>query len=96
MELSKSPKGLSFIDLGAQQVGKLYKTNIFIKANGKVVLNSGGWLTMHTKKCINLICADLGLEIYVQQKAGKWFVHYKSDGHECTKPFADHIELPIA
>jgi hypothetical protein len=92
MRLSKSPKGLQFIKNSDNAYAKLYDTDIFVQIGNKVTLNSGGWRTMHTKKCINLICSDLGLGVSVQQKAGNWLVNLPGG---VQLPFVDGIEINL-
>jgi hypothetical protein len=92
MKLSKQPRGLQFIKIADNAYAKLYDTNIFTQIGNKITLNSGGWRTMHTKKCMNLIFKDLGLPIYVQQKNGYWNVNL---GGGVILPFVDGIEINL-
>ncbi len=74
LSLSKRPKAFKCVQDGDKIVGLLYNTTILIKIGNKIVLNSDGFRTMHTKKCINLIAKDLNLDFYVKQTKGDWFV----------------------
>lgn len=91
MKLSKNPKGLSLVSLNLVTIGQLYRTIIFTKEQDIVTLKAGGWYTAHTKKCINLICRDLGLDIYVSQVKGVWQV---SIG-DVTLPFVDGMQIKV-
>lgn len=91
MRLSKSPKGLQFFENENKAYGKLYNTMIFTKIDGTVTLDSGGWKTMHTKKCLNLIFRDLNLGVSVYQKKGEWFV--VNDG--AVMPFVDRMTFEV-
>lgn len=91
MKLSKKPKGLSVVEHNDTLVAVLYNTKIVVKSQNEIVLNSGGWLTMHTKKCINLIARDLGLGFKVSQKSGQWFVTQ----NEKTVPFTDNMIVKV-
>lgn len=53
---------------------KLYDTIILIHNTntGEFTLNSGGWKTNHTKKCLNLILMPYGVK--VSQVKNKWYV----------------------
>lgn len=68
------PKGLSIVDVHGLSVGKLYKTNIVIVNQnlGDIQLNSGGWMTKHTKKCMNLMLNEYGYN--VSQRDFKWYI----------------------
>ena len=68
------PKGLTIVDVYGLSVGKLYKTNIVIVNQnlGDIQLDSGGWMTKHTKKCMNLILNEYGF--HVSQRDFQWFV----------------------
>ena len=72
----KEHKGLNYINDNGLEVGKLYDTLIVkIERNGDLTLNTGGWLTRHTKTCMNTILGDRGR---VFQKAGEFF--FESSG----------------
>jgi hypothetical protein len=92
MKLSKNPKGFAIISMDDRIVAQLYNTVIFKREDGVVQLNSGGWRTMHTKKCLNLIFKDLGLPLYVTQKKGEWYVLRG----EVKVPFTDNMKLEVA
>ena len=85
------PKGLSVVPTNSATVARLYNTNIVIinhKTN-VITLNSGGWNTKHTKKCINLVCNKLGLYLY--QEKFEWFVSYQDN----VIPFQDEMNITI-
>lgn len=97
MKLSKSPKGLKVFEVDKNTNNKiimadLYDTRIFTLQKNSITLNSGGWRIMHTKKCINLICKDLNLPIYVQQVKGQWRVNLPNN---VQLPFIDGIEINL-
>ena len=90
------PKGLSITTHNGITVAKLYDTNIVIvdSTKGIVTLNSGGWLTKHTKKCSNLVLAQFGLSIV--QRDFKWYViRTCSKGHKQSISFQDNLEVAI-
>ena len=68
------PKGLSVINHNDTLLAKLYATLIveFNTTTNSLILRNGGWRTMHTKKCINLVLKQYGIE--VRQRKGEWFV----------------------
>jgi sporulation protein YlmC with PRC-barrel domain len=68
----KLPKGLSIVSVANLKIAKLYDTNIVIVdgINNLITINTGGWYTRHTKKCINLVLNSMGL--YLTQKNFKW------------------------
>lgn len=91
MKLSKQPKGLQFIADKDNAYGKLYDTMIFRQIGNTVTLNSGGWRTMHTKKCLNLIFKDLKLNVSVFQVQGLWYVQIGTT----EIPFEDGMQLNL-
>lgn len=74
------PKGLSVIEHNGVLLAKLYKTLIVDfetvpKFNTRVLkLDTGGWKTAHTKKCINLVLKEYGIS--VRQSKGQWYVYH--------------------
>lgn len=68
------PKGLSIVSVPKLEIAKLYNTNIVVanEETGLIALNTGGWKTKHTKKCMNLALAKYGLS--VKQVNFEWFV----------------------
>jgi len=84
------PKGLSIVSIQDSTIVRLYQTNIVTKVGLKMVLETGGWKTKHTKKCINLILNQHGLNVY--QKKNVWYVS-KADGS--TVPFQDGMTVSI-
>ena len=74
----KQHKGLNYINDNGLEVGKLYDTLIVkIERNGDLTLNTGGWLTKHTKTCMNTILGERGR---VFQKAGEFFFEPPNGG----------------
>ena len=69
------PKGLSVIFHNGILLAKLYNTVIveYIPADNRLTLRSGGWWTMHTKKCINLVLAEYGFKVVQRKK--QWYVY---------------------
>lgn len=68
------PKGLTIVNVPKLEIAKLYDTNIMLanEETGLITLNTGGWKTKHTKKCMNLALAKYGLS--VKQVNFEWFV----------------------
>lgn len=54
-----------------QVIYKLYETEVLRIDNNGFKLDSGGWLTMHTKNCMN---DNLPSGYKVFQKRGEWFL----------------------
>jgi len=68
----KQRKGLStYTDSDGSVNFKLYDTVILKIKNNKLILNSGGWITNHTKNCIN---DNLPPEYKLYQKNYNWYV----------------------
>jgi len=55
----------------------------------KIVLDSGGWRTVTTKRRMNEVSREFGLDFDVSQRDFRWFVTHK--GKEV--PFDDYMEL---
>lgn len=55
-----------------------YNTPVVSFNNKQIILNSGGWWTMSTKKRMNQVSDFYNLGFRVFQKAGDWFVDYKN------------------
>ena len=84
------PKGYSqFVDSNNKTKVILYKTVIVIfdHINKLITLNSGGWTTMHTKKCINIALSNTPYKVF--QRDHVWYV---TDGITIT-PYSDHMQL---
>lgn len=67
----------------------LHGTDIIKRIGDKVVLSSGGWRTVTTKRRLNQWLNDLGIFIY--QKEYAWYIEY--NGNRIN--FEDNIELTI-
>lgn len=77
------------------------------KVSDTVILNSGGYRTLTTKKRMNEVMEDFGISVRVFQRKYDWFVrvsgnavvHYPGIGynHEVfgseVVPFRDHMEI---
>jgi hypothetical protein len=89
--VKKLPKGLSITPTPTQTVARLYNTNIVVidhKLDG-VTLNTGGWSTKHTKKCMNIVLEPLGYHVY--QKAYQWYIYDRKK--DITTNYADGISI---
>jgi len=87
------PKGLRVTSSinSNHTIYKLYDTEI-VKFNhiaGLLELQSGGWLTKHTKKCMNLALTGTGY--YVMQKGGQWYV----GSTKGFAPYTDGMKLAV-
>lgn len=67
----KLPKGMSLIEKGDIKLSKLYNTLIYDESEYFIDLNTDGWFTKHTKKCLNIALGNKGK---VYQKDKKWYV----------------------
>lgn len=65
---------------------------VMAKANGDIVLNSGGYRTATTKLAINQALCELGSSASVFQRAGKWYVNSSGDDVVC-RDFSDGFTL---
>lgn len=82
--MKRLPKGLSIVNHNGLTIAQLYQTKIVIidHVNNTVQLNSGGWNTNHTKKCINLVLNKH--EIYLYQEKFNWYVNINNTKHSFT------------
>lgn len=87
----KKPRGLKISEVNGSVVIQLYNTVIVRILDGKIHLNSGGWLTMHTKKCINLIIEAYGYKVF--QRKGSWYIHNLTD--ETFVDFKDGLVIDL-
>ena len=87
------PKGLSVVPFKGETVARLYQTNIVLVDHGAqtLTLDNGGWQTMHTKKCMNLILEAFGFSVH--QKKGEWFVTNTKTGE--VKPYENGQAIPL-
>src|SRR5574343_269291 len=70
--MKTNPKGYNmFRECGKTKV-ILYKTIIVVFDGDTITLNSGGWRTAHTKKCMNIALKDSGYRVF--QKKGDWYI----------------------
>lgn len=59
--------------------GILYDTEVFKLVGNRLFLNNGGWITMSTAKCINLLLDYSGLHYRVYRKKGYMFLMSLND-----------------
>lgn len=92
--MKRLPKGLSIVDDSGHNLlaAQLYQTVIVHYQSGHLTLKHGGWLTAHTKKCINLVLSQYDLGLNVKQVKGEWFVSNR-DGK--SVPFQDGMRISI-
>jgi len=88
------PKGVSIYDFNGKTSIKLYDTYIFKidHETMQITLNSGGWNTKHTKKCINMSFDSCHVNAHLFQKKGEWFVSFRDK----IVPFTDSMILDAA
>lgn len=93
------PKGYNVSMRDSKLTATLYQTDI-VEIEGKcITLRSGGWETMHTKKCINLTFEKCFLrdKVHVYQKKHIWYVEFLNQFNTVeTVPFRDGIKLEVA
>ena len=84
-------KGLSVQTFDNKEFFKLYDTIIVTKdlTTGDIMLDSGGWRTKHTKKCINMILSGHNMSVF--QKQYEWYV---SIGDKIVE-FQDNMSVSI-
>lgn len=89
------PKGFKIIQVDStNQIAHLYNTTIVKSSGRNIVLNSGGWYTMHTKKCMNIFLRPFNASVF--QKKGQWYVSYLND--DCTQvtvSFQDNMQFRV-
>lgn len=90
--MSKLPRGLSIVEVTGLKIAKLYSTNIVLinDATNEILLNSDGWNTKHTKKCMNLVINRYGFNVY--QKDFTWYVQ---DSNGNVQEFHNGIKLKL-
>ncbi len=88
------PKGLKIANTTNAISARLYNTEIVTVEvpDSILTLRCGGWYTMHTKKCMNLVFQSMGLNYNVFQRKNQWFVTMP-DKH--VVPFLDGMKLNI-
>jgi hypothetical protein len=93
------PKGMSITPFERQIVSRLYDTNIVVFTHAhnefkpKIQLNTNGWRTKHTKKCINLFFTKYSIPLYVCQEKYVWYVYNSNTGSKVE--FTDNISLDL-
>jgi hypothetical protein len=89
----KQPKGFSITPFKDTTIARLYKTNIVVinHTTKTAELNTGGWYTVHTKKCMNLILNNLGYSI--KQKSGQWYISNKD--YDDLYEYTDGMKIAI-
>lgn len=87
----KRAKGLNVTMNKGLITGVLYQTKIIsVDCHKKsLTLRSGGWYTMHTKKCINRILDYYEINVKVFQEKGDWFVFQ----NETKIPFQNGMQI---
>lgn len=67
-------KGLKVLTYENETVHKLYQTEIvrYDHQNKVIQLETGGWFSMHTKKCMNLALNPLDYSVI--QRQGTWYL----------------------
>jgi hypothetical protein len=93
--MNKSPKGFNIVQVNStDQIAVLYNTNIVKSFGRDLVLNSGGWLTNHTKKCMNIFLSPFNARVF--QKKGEWFVSFLNEYcTEETVSFQDGMTIRV-
>ncbi len=75
---------------GCDDICIKYHTTIVVRiCRGSVLLDSGGWETVTTKRRMNQASDEFDLGFYVFQKNFEWFVSYKGE----DIPFESGMEL---
>ncbi len=94
LKTKRLPKGLKINVANGITSAVLYQTEICrFDANG-LTLRCGGWYTVHTKKCINLVFQKYGLAGRVYQKENNWFVSIGTN-YITTVPFRDGMVIDL-
>ena len=89
---TRLPKGMNIVPKKDVTQVILYQTEIVTIDHVKksLTLRTGGWYTVHTKKCINLVLKEYG--IILSQSKGEWFI--SRPGHLLV-PFVDNMNISI-
>ncbi len=96
LKTKRLPKGLKITDSNGDMKGVLYQTEIvhLDRGNQRLTLRCGGWYTVHTKKCINLIFQKYCFAGRVYQKENNWFVSIGTN-YITTVPFRDGMVIDL-
>lgn len=93
--MNKNPKSFKIVQVDSmKQIACLYNTNIVVSNGRDLILNSGGWYTAHTKKCMNIFLRPFNA--YVFQKKGQWYVTFNNN--DCTEEtvlFQDNMKIRV-
>lgn len=90
------PKGYSVSIRDSKLVARLYDTDIVAVEGKTITLNSGGWKTNHTKKCMNLALRDVFGQVSVYQKQGDWYVSFLNEFNTMqVVSFQDGLKLEL-
>jgi len=63
---------------GDYQVVQFHYTNVVKFNDYEIILNTGGWKTVTTKRRMNQAAEQFGLDFRVYQKDFDWFVDFKN------------------
>jgi hypothetical protein len=85
------PAGFSIVQHNGMIIAQLYDTKLVVinEADGTAILNSGGWKTAHTKKCMNIVMNQFGVN--VKAVKGQWVVTARG----VTESFGDGLVVKI-
>ena len=71
------------LDYMGEGVAVTYYSTVVVSANAKyIILNTGGWYTVTTKRRMNQASREFNLGYSVYQKKGVWYVDYKNLTYE--------------
>lgn len=90
MAITANNTTVSFHD--GETICTLHSTVIARLKNGTVTLNSGGWLTVTTKKRMNEFLREYDIPASVYQKRGTWYL--QRQGLDDT-PYADGMSFEV-
>ena len=74
-KLNKKQSNIRVTKEGSTTIVVLHDTTILKIDNGRITLNSGGWVTNTTKTAINRGLKQLNVPFTVFQKKGQWKVY---------------------
>ena len=83
-------KATSYEKSGEEIIFRLYHTNIVVIRPHEVVLNSGGYQTVTTKRRMNEILKEYNINYTVEAYKGDWYINNLQE-----VPFFDGMKLPI-
>lgn len=68
---------------------RYHSTDVVTVRGNEITLDSGGWMTVTTKRRMNQAARTFGLPFSVYQRRGEWFVEYNGE----TKAYHDGMTL---